>query len=235
LESLYKERDATLEKLKLATKYNSTQQLLEKYGSVQPKPSQESLKDPKPAKKRTSDARVFISPPPTANIPRNNNQLPSSPPRPLPPSGPSSPSPNVNQRPPSPLPSEDFAPNAYDYPQQQAAPPAYGQARWYDRILDALVGDDETLAKNRIALICKECRLVNGLAPPGAKTLEEIGKWRCSGCGVMNGEESKAAKLLKEVEAQKLAAAPKKEPKSDVKKAVVSEEESGNENDGLEK
>jgi hypothetical protein len=72
------------------------------------------------------------------------------------------------------------------------------ESHWYDRILDALLGEDEASAKNRLALICKQCRIVNGLAPPGIKTPEELGKWRCSGCGAWNGEEYEAARLLEE-------------------------------------
>ena len=63
------------------------------------------------------------------------------------------------------------------------------QSHWYDRILDALLGEDETQPKNRLALICNECRLVNGQAPPGIRTLEDIGRWRCGGCGAWNGKE----------------------------------------------
>ena len=53
-------------------------------------------------------------------------------------------------------------------------------------------------AKNRFALICQKCRLVNGQAPPGARTLEDVGKWRCQGCGSMNGMENEAEKLVKQ-------------------------------------
>jgi hypothetical protein len=66
--------------------------------------------------------------------------------------------------------------------------------------MDVLLGDDETNPKNRIVLICKECRLVNGQAPPGVKTLEGVGRWRCSGCGTMNGVESEAVRIVKAIE-----------------------------------
>jgi hypothetical protein len=74
---------------------------------------------------------------------------------------------------------------------QFSAAPAttFTQNHWYDRILDALLGEDETQPKNRLALICSECRLVNGQAPPGAKNLEDVGRWRCSGCHAWNGKE----------------------------------------------
>jgi len=68
--------------------------------------------------------------------------------------------------------------------------------------VDALVGEDETLPKYRMALICQQCRLVNGQAPPGVKRLEDVGKWRCGGCGVMNGEESEANKIISSFQQQ---------------------------------
>lgn len=47
-----------------------------------------------------------------------------------------------------------------------------------------------------MAMICGSCRLVNGQAPPGIKTLEELGRWRCGSCGAWNGEESETTKIL---------------------------------------
>lgn len=65
--------------------------------------------------------------------------------------------------------------------------------------MDVLLGEDETLPKNRMALICKHCRLVNGQAPPGIKRPEDLGKWRCSGCGGWNGEENEGERLVAEM------------------------------------
>jgi hypothetical protein len=70
---------------------------------------------------------------------------------------------------------------------------------WYDRVLDLLLGEDETSPKNRIILICQNCRLVNGQVPPGTKSLAELGKWKCFGCGEMNGEEDEALKAVQEM------------------------------------
>lgn len=50
-------------------------------------------------------------------------------------------------------------------------------------------------------MLCSSCRLVNGQAPPGVRTLEELGRWRCSGCGAWNGVESAGAKVVKEIAA----------------------------------
>jgi hypothetical protein len=63
-------------------------------------------------------------------------------------------------------------------------------------LLDVLLGEDEMQPRNRMAMICGSCRLVNGQAPPGIKTLEELGRWRCGSCGAWNGEESEATKIL---------------------------------------
>ncbi len=64
-----------------------------------------------------------------------------------------------------------------------------------------MLGDDETAAKNRLVLLCSRCRLVNGQAPPGVRTLEELGRWRCSACGAWNGVESEGTKAVKEITA----------------------------------
>ncbi|KAF2086690.1 hypothetical protein K490DRAFT_43494 [Saccharata proteae CBS 121410] len=230
LDHLYKERDATIEKLKAATKYNSTQQLLEKYGSPQPSP----VKTPaSQGKRRTSgnnpqnqqkppqqqmlppQARTNMAPPPTANIQR---RLPPSP-------DPTTPSPQTPQPPPSlhtpnrlphgptaDEPSESFAPNAFGpaataAPAQQQYAPGPAPSHWWDRLVDAMIGEDETLARNRFALICAHCRLVNGQAPPGIKTIEEVGQWRCQGCREWNGVESEARKLVKEFGGERMGAA----------------------------
>ena len=51
-------------------------------------------------------------------------------------------------------------------------------------------------------MICSTCRLVNGQAPPGIKTLEELGRWRCGGCNAWNGEESETTKVLADIRGQ---------------------------------
>lgn len=201
LDSLNKERDATIEKLKTATKYNSTQQLIDKYSKqTQDKKKRRQSQD-RQGPTVQGQQRVFTQPPPTANIPRG----PASPPQQqLPPGRPTSagslngPPPYQPPSPAGPPPGAEFAPNAFADP-APTAPASYGESTWYNRILDALLGEDETLAKNRFALICAQCKLVNGQAPPGAKTLEDVGKWRCSACGTMNGVEKVTAKLVKEV------------------------------------
>lgn len=217
LNDLSKQREAAIERLKQATKYNSTQQLLEKYGGSPPNKRQPS---PQPKGKRKSDigpgsnnaSRTGFAPPPTANIPSRQSLPAQQPPRSQPPAGQlpaglAPPGPRVPSRGQD-VPGEEFAPNAFTSPQGPPRGPlpmklapqyATEGPKWYDRILDVVLGEDETQAKNRIALICTKCRLVNGQAPPGARTLEDIGKWRCSSCGAMNGEESEENKILQHI------------------------------------
>lgn len=197
LDELQKQRDSTIEKLKAATKYNDTQDLLKKYGGTPAAKAKPAGPSERKTTQKQGDApkggRTTVVPPPTANIPGRNeprtlsdtrqrstsqNRKPfgqdasylAS--RAIPPTqGPMSPQ-GI---------SAEFAPNAF------SAVPQYFQAnegsRWYDRVMDVLLGEDETLPRARLALICSKCRLVNGQAPPGVKRLEDVGKWRCGGCG----------------------------------------------------
>jgi hypothetical protein len=200
LKKLNKERDATIERLKEATKYNSTQQLLEKYGASPkqkeqaPVPNQKKQQGPQKSG-QPQGPRTGMAPPPTANIQRPQGQPQPVTPQRAPSNMSSSQGPSPPQQlPPPDAPGAEFAPNAFgsvDLPKQfSAAPPTtFTQTHWYDRILDALLGEDETQPKNRLALICSECRLVNGQAPPGARGVEDIGRWRCSSCHAWNGQE----------------------------------------------
>lgn len=209
------ERAKTIKKLKDATKYDSTLELLEKYGGAetkQKKPTDEGsgakeTKEGQPKGKRAAmPERTNMPPPPTANIPSH----------PVP--GPGTPQSKPNSRvgTPAQLPaarpemdtSAEFAPNAFEgssplasiatvYPRAPAAAPP--ESHWYDRILDALLGEDETAAKNRIVLICTKCRMVNGQAPPGTKSLSELGTWKCMICGTANGEMDEGKRIVQEV------------------------------------
>lgn len=198
IKSLTKERDVTIDRLKESTKYNSTQQLLEKYGNS-PKP-----KAPTPAAKgKGQDSqkpalnqgpRTGIAPPPTANIQHPPKQQPVvTSQRPTSAGSTGAPPPQTTLPRPD-APGAEFAPNAYSAAEltkqyTTASAATFTQAHWYDRILDALLGEDETQPKNRLALICSECRLVNGQAPPGVRSLEDLGRWRCGGCNAWNGKE----------------------------------------------
>lgn len=204
VEDLQKQRETKINELKKATRYDSTQELLQKYGAA---PKQTTSKTQQGTKRKIASLqdqpqRTGLPPPPTANIMRPGGSVPKTPQR----------QPASNEPLRSPQSSHSlttspvgvyteepgFAPNAFS----SGVPPpksSYDKpSNWYDRILDVVLGDDETLAKNRLALICSKCRLVNGQAPPGVQTLEQVGVWRCSNCGAANGVESDTKKMAKD-------------------------------------
>lgn len=213
-------RAKTIQKLKDATRYDSTMELLEKYGGGEArtkgkkKGKEDSLdegakKSPgrQQQQRQETGTRTNMPIPATANIQRHNMG-------PTNPGTPQQPGTRPNNTPqqhrgPSPNqhaiePSAEFSPNAFD----SIRPPPPGAAQqqqyvnsnhWYDRIMDLLLGEDETAAKNRLVLICKRCRLVNGQAPPGTNSMAELGMWKCMGCGAENGEVDEGKRFVKEV------------------------------------
>lgn len=223
LESRLKEqqddRSKTIQKLKEATRYDSTLQLLEKYGGekhrrslspddADPDAQKKAAPQGNPAERPTTpQIRTTHAPPPTANIqgPPSRAGTPHSQLGQAPPFMPPAQPPSRGQTPlsshPDHVSNAEFAPNA-----SGDMPPAYhqydysrGPPQWYDRILDLMLGEDETAPRNRIVLICPSCRLVNGQAPPGTRTLADVGKWKCMGCGAMNGELDEGKKIMNEV------------------------------------
>lgn len=187
-------------------------ELIEKYGGADGKPPQGKNKRQEEAGPGGDDdaegerskrgrqsqgappQRTTMPPPPTANIQRRPNIEPTA----------------------------EFAPNAeythdptHDSPQQpqhlsqplaQPLPaPSAPESHWYDRVFDVLLGEDETAPKNRIVLICGSCRLVNGQAPPGSKSVADVGLWRCMQCGAKNGEavEDEGQRIVREVLGEK--------------------------------
>ncbi|KXJ90471.1 hypothetical protein Micbo1qcDRAFT_164047 [Microdochium bolleyi] len=208
------ERTKTIEKLKAATKYDSTLELLEKYGGEKrPKPGRQGTgeqgdktADPKAKGPRHSlpapGARTGMAPPPTANIQRPSSSgapAPAGPQQPRPLQG----APGGQHQQSRETTTEEFAPNAGQVPGAHLSSNQYdlhpGPPSWYDRMMDLMLGEDETAPKNRIVLICARCRLVNGQAPPGTRSLPELGQWKCMGCGAMNGEMDEGKKIMREV------------------------------------
>jgi hypothetical protein len=235
LNELVKQRDETLEKLKATTKYDSTQILLEKYGGS-PSSKRSESSNHLQRKRQKSDngaaihkaptnqqpARTGMPPPATANIQASPVlRQPQDSARPVSwAGGPNTPS----QQPGLPsasAPGEEFAPNAFASPARPpmvSVPSQYANSgpKWYDRIMDVILGDDETQAKNRLVLICSNCRLVNGQAPPGARTEEDIGKWRCSECKTLNGVESEEKRVLKHAAQRELEPQPPRRAATDL-------------------
>ena len=212
LDELRRQKREAIENFKEATKYNSTQQLLDKYGTDSETPAAKDSKKVAPKKKSAKKAPAqnpnvtHIPPPSTANIQRPRDPQQSQGPQSMQTSQSANPlaapvTPSVSPRAAlgsssiSPSSFEEFAPNA------EAAPSQYVGAgsesgSWYDRVLDLLLGEDETRPVNRLALICTHCRLVNGQAPPGTKRLDDVGRWRCFQCKSWNGEENNVKSIL---------------------------------------
>ncbi|KAK1252295.1 hypothetical protein MKX08_003482 [Trichoderma sp. CBMAI-0020] len=205
LKALQEERQDTIQKLKEATKYESTLELLEKYGGAEGKDGKPQIKIKEDAPQQQQQAgftlpeRTHMPPPATANIPRRDL----------------SPASFASSRPVTPLTqsvTSNDEPSAIGQhllrpqsaqSQHHGFPPGGPQAaaepHWYDRIFDVLLGEDEAAAKNRIVLICQVCRLVNGQAPPGTKSLSELGMWKCMACGSRNGEMDEGKRIVREV------------------------------------
>ncbi|KAJ4132638.1 hypothetical protein NW754_015453 [Fusarium falciforme] len=114
------------------------------------------------------------------------------------------------------VPPPAFFPGTPNPPPSTYSSYSTSETHWYDRIFDVLLGEDETAPKNRIVLICQSCRLVNGQAPPGTKTLAEMGSWRCMSCGALNGEMDEGQRIVNEVlDAARDAAAEEETTSSD--------------------
>ncbi|KAI5918436.1 hypothetical protein F4810DRAFT_691909 [Camillea tinctor] len=202
------EHAKTIQKLKEATKYNSTQRLLDKFDKRPNNGTQHhdtgEAGVSKPGRKgrlsissHSQAGRTTLPPPPTANIQRPS----SAPGTPSPqPSHQQQQQPPPPQAPSPPQPTAEFAPNAGPLPATYSQHDMdMGPPRWYDRIMDLMLGEDETASKNRIVLICQRCRLVNGQAPPGIRSLADLGMWKCMACGSMNGEMDEGKKIVREV------------------------------------
>jgi hypothetical protein len=197
------ERAKTIQKLKDATKYDSTMELIEKYGGQPQGKSKKEAADEKdsansktPRQNQGPSPNRLMVPPPTANIQRPPSSGatggPPQPPHGLEPTAEFAPNAEYAQSPP-----HQAYPGPPPPPQPVMAPP---ETHWYDRIFDALLGEDEAAPKNRIVLICQSCHLVNGQAPPGSRTLADVGLWRCMACGANNGElEDEGRRIVREV------------------------------------
>jgi hypothetical protein len=246
LEDLQMEQRTTIEKLKAATKYSTTQSLIEKYGGAPASPSfsdmnvsrrpsvaspagpigrpQTPQNPPQPPRGSVSPSQPQQPLPANAPVlspeqiriqqqllaqqkagipPQFGGQSPVTPPQQLKPSAIGAP-----QQPQGlgivPLPTTQPPSQQHIQPEEATAP------KWYDRILDVVLGEDETSAKNRFALICGNCRMVNGLAPPGTRSLDDMEQWGCARCGTMNGGKKKKIVLSEtESEAEPVRRAPR--------------------------
>ncbi|RPA91922.1 hypothetical protein L873DRAFT_1794591 [Choiromyces venosus 120613-1] len=222
LEELQTKQKDTIEKLKAATKYSTTQSIIEKYGGgSSPGPSSAADTDKKQQQQPGTPQGGSVNQQLRQRL--QGQSGPHGPPQVAGPTAPATPQQiqqqlvqqqmMAQQRPglPSPaqmqhqlhtgakpgMPEISGRPNPnaplLNLPQTQPSsqqliqPEEVTSPKWYDRLLDVIVGEDETSAKNRYALICSNCRMVNGLAPPGTTSLADMEGWGCARCGTWNG------------------------------------------------
>lgn len=128
---LRQEQKGKLEELKKKTSYYSTQSLLERYDEVLAKKKEEAAKQEKMQQELRQRKPVSMPMRPNNNM--NNNHMQ----RPFPP------------------------PQQQQQTLQPILPPPRTEPQWYDKIIDALVGDAGP--ETKFALICSHCFSHNGL------------------------------------------------------------------------
>jgi len=171
--SLRAQQKLKVEELKNKTAYYSTKLLLERYDqSSKPKP-----KPSPPAQNKSSN-----------NAHERKQQFPQAPSS----QGPllQGPAPIIQNNPllhrpaqPNMPPPQSGQPGQFGQPMQQLnlRPAAPVQRQWYDKLVDALVGEDGP--ETKYALICNHCSTHNGLVLP--QEIETI-QYICPKCGQFN-------------------------------------------------
>ncbi|OLL24967.1 Protein lunapark [Neolecta irregularis DAH-3] len=201
VEHLKSQQREKVEELKRKTRFYSTQSLLERY-AAEGSNANSSLN---PSVNLLLNPSANTSNTPNTNSPVNSNTSSS-----------------LNQNPNTPLNSytdtvpvstptkriilrrrasqpQPLSSSAWPLPRMHDTPPEPLQAQspvastWYDRVLDILVGVDESAPSQRHALICISCRSHNGLAPFSQPP--ETVAYSCPHCGSWNGPREETANL----------------------------------------
>uniref|UniRef100_A0A060THQ6 Endoplasmic reticulum junction formation protein lunapark n=1 Tax=Blastobotrys adeninivorans TaxID=409370 RepID=A0A060THQ6_BLAAD len=94
--------------------------------------------------------------------------------------------------------------------------------KWYDRILDLIVGEDEYSSRQRYALICRNCKVHNGLAQPGEAPEDVV--YICPHCGTLNGRPKETTHPEKESEKEISRSSESVSPEPQTKEKAASEE-----------
>ncbi|KAI8094048.1 hypothetical protein BDF21DRAFT_86995 [Thamnidium elegans] len=166
---LRKEQKGKLEELKKMTSYYSTQSLLERYDEALTKKKQEALKQEKLQQELRQRKPV--------SMPMRSMQ------------------PNT-QRPFPPTQQQQQQMHQQQQQQQPILPPPRTEPQWYDKIIDALVGDAGP--ETKYALICAHCFNHNGLV---AKEEFDTIQYICPRCKQFNpSRKSKKAAIDQVVE-----------------------------------
>ncbi|TIA86959.1 hypothetical protein E3P99_03491 [Wallemia hederae] len=191
----------TLEEVKLKAPYNEARSLLERYGpSVGMTPHDVTPMTPQstPMKARHATTPAAVTTPsqaakqlPQTPLPQTPSQIahmnkmqPQIPaPAPHSPHTPQSPQTPVKETAATPAQHQQH----HQHPNPIPSPSPIRQRTWYDRVADAILGDDPTSTSGdisqRYALICEKCAKHNGLVP--REQYIDL-QWECRFCQQMN-------------------------------------------------
>ncbi|EEY15792.1 conserved hypothetical protein [Verticillium alfalfae VaMs.102] len=179
------ERAKTIQKLKDATKYDSTMQLLEKYGgenktdkdgkkadSNQQNPgSKQQNEQQQQGQHGNRSGRTALPPPPTANIQRRNGPV-----------GVATPGTHQSGHGDSQLGASRRLPASSRRPSLRPTPTPSSRR--------------STMPSRPSS---RPTRRTGMTAPPGTKSLAELGMWKCMSCGAANGEVDEGKRIVDEV------------------------------------
>ncbi|KAJ3076245.1 hypothetical protein HDU98_004858 [Podochytrium sp. JEL0797] len=153
-----------VEELKKKTGYYTTKNLLDKFDTppkqLRPKAATPKAKIPHPQGTPHNTMQTPVKPGPMPNQQPHGSETPFSTP--------------MNQLPNGGTPSITI--------QKSPAALTPSQSTWFDRVMDAVVGDTEG-PQTKYALVCQSCFDHNGLCPP---ELYETIKFKCKSCGYLN-------------------------------------------------
>ncbi|KAI8886423.1 hypothetical protein K501DRAFT_244106 [Backusella circina FSU 941] len=213
LATLRKEQKLKLEELKKKTSYYTTQSLLERYDEALAKKKEEALK----AERAQQELRQRKP----VSMPANHSRPPN-----FPPARPAGAPQQQQQQQPN---QQQHLQNPQQMQQQQYNQPIIPQTRsepqWYDRLVDALVGDAGP--ETKYALICTHCFTHNGLV---LKEEFETIQYVCPNCKQFNPSK-KAQKAVLEPLQEKVKESIAEEDMDEVLEKMKAEHASDEQND----
>ncbi|VDB85526.1 unnamed protein product [Peniophora sp. CBMAI 1063] len=164
LRELSKQQHTKIEEIKKKTNYYQMREMMAKYDET---PGSGAPASPAPRQpQQPQPQQPLPATPQRRPIPQQVQQRPIQ----------GSPNPLLLQTPLRPGLQSQLMPS----PPQPLPPP---RKQWYDKLADAILGDDETAAASRYALICQKCFTHNGLVE--ASRYEEM-QYTCPKCGHFN-------------------------------------------------
>ncbi|KAH8553561.1 hypothetical protein BGW37DRAFT_549483 [Umbelopsis sp. PMI_123] len=167
LSNLRAQQKLKVEELKKKTSYYTTKSLLDRYDQTSKPKAKPALPPAQPnSSNRAHERNLQFNQAPSSPV-ASNYPLPNRP-------GHLSPQPNIHSNAQSPPPGQIMH-------QLNLRPSVPAERQWYDKLVDALVGEDGP--ETKYALICNHCSTHNGLVLP--QEIETI-QYICPKCGQFN-------------------------------------------------